>query len=60
MPAVTVATAQAAACLNNNRVSIPKYIQLSYRTEQDPSRVISKGIRDNTHHKGSANAVART
>jgi hypothetical protein len=42
MPAVTVATAQAAACLNNNCISIPKYLRLSCRAEQDPVRVVSR------------------
>jgi tetratricopeptide (TPR) repeat protein len=55
-----LAIAQAAAYLNRNRMSVPKYLQLLQSTEQDMVALLSREFRDNTRYIGSANAVATT
>ncbi|KAF2994669.1 hypothetical protein E8E13_001284 [Curvularia kusanoi] len=55
-----LAIAQAAAYLNRNRLSIPKYLQLLRSTEQDLVHMMSREFRDDTRYKGSKNAVATT
>jgi hypothetical protein len=55
-----LAIAQAAAYLNKNRMSIPKYLHLLRNTEEDLVQVMGQEFRDATRYKASANAVART
>jgi len=55
-----LAIAQAAAYLNRNRMSVAKYLQLLWSTEQDIVALMSREFRDDTRYKESANAVATT
>ncbi|KAI3322899.1 hypothetical protein HD806DRAFT_544955 [Xylariaceae sp. AK1471] len=55
-----LAIAQAAAYLNQNQMSISKYLALLLRTEQDMVSLMSRGFHDNTRYRGSQNAVATT
>jgi tetratricopeptide (TPR) repeat protein len=55
-----LAIAQAAAYLNQNQMSIRKYVTLLRSTEQDLVSLMSREFHDNTRYRGSQNAVATT
>jgi hypothetical protein len=55
-----LAIAQAAAYLNMNQTTIPRYLWLLHNTEQDLVGLMSEDFRDDTRYKGSANAIATT
>ena len=55
-----LAIAQAAACLNRTCMSVAKYKELLWSTEQDIVALMSKKFRDDTRYKGIANTVAIT
>ena len=55
-----LAIAQAAACLNRNRISIREYLRLLRNMELDLVVLMSREFRDDTRYKGTANAVATT
>ena len=55
-----LAIAQAAAYLNQNQISIQKYLALLQKTEQDLVSLMSREFHDKTRYRGSQNAVATT
>lgn len=55
-----LALAQAAAYLNENRLTLAQYLWLLKNTEQDIISLMSREFRDDTRYKDSANAVATT
>lgn len=55
-----LAIAQAAAYLNENKISVSKYLFLLRNTEQDMASLLSREFRDRTRYKDSTNAVATT
>ncbi|KAI8630073.1 TPR-like protein [Xylariaceae sp. FL1651] len=55
-----LAIAQAAAYLNQNQISIQKYLLLLQKTEQDLVSLMSREFHDKTRYRGSQNAVATT
>ncbi|KAJ2997857.1 hypothetical protein NUW58_g514 [Xylaria curta] len=55
-----LAIAQAAAYLNQNQMSIKKYLSLLWNTEQDLVNLVSREFHDDTRYPGSQNAVATT
>ncbi|KAI0466857.1 hypothetical protein F4859DRAFT_518693 [Xylaria cf. heliscus] len=57
-----LAIAQAAAYINQNKISIRKYLTLLQNKEQDQELVslMSREFHDNTRYQGSQNAVATT
>ncbi|KAI3343365.1 hypothetical protein F4824DRAFT_493613 [Ustulina deusta] len=55
-----LAIAQAAAYLNQNQMSIQKYLELLQNTEQDLVSLMSREFHDKTRYQGSQNAVAIT
>ncbi|KAI1426992.1 hypothetical protein F5Y12DRAFT_739426 [Xylaria sp. FL1777] len=55
-----LAISQAAAYLNQNQISIRKYLALLRSTEQDLISLMSRELHDNTLYRRSQNAVATT
>jgi len=55
-----LAITQAAAYLNQNPISITKYLSLLLGTEQSVIGLMSRQFHDSTRYKGSQNAVATT
>ncbi|OQE46643.1 hypothetical protein PENCOP_c001G07899 [Penicillium coprophilum] len=55
-----LAIAQAAAYLNENKISVSKYLYLLRNTEQDMASLLSREFRDRTRYKYSKNAIATT
>lgn len=55
-----LAIAQAAAYLNENKISVFKYLHLLRSTEQDMASLLSREFHDRTRYKDSTNALATT
>ncbi|KFY32215.1 hypothetical protein V493_00408, partial [Pseudogymnoascus sp. VKM F-4281 (FW-2241)] len=55
-----LAIAQAAAYLNQNQISVPKYLGLLHGTEQSRVSLMSREFHDRTRYEGSQTAVATT
>ncbi|KAH8646409.1 P-loop containing nucleoside triphosphate hydrolase protein, partial [Tricladium varicosporioides] len=55
-----LAIAQAVAYLNQNQISVRKYLELLRGTEQSKVRLLSREFYDSTRYKDSQNAVATT
>ncbi|RSL81495.1 hypothetical protein CEP51_005792 [Fusarium floridanum] len=55
-----LAIAQAAAYLNRNKITIPRYLELLRGTEQEMISLLSREFPDRTRYRESKNAVATT
>jgi hypothetical protein len=55
-----LAITQAAAYLNTTQVSIPEYLRLLRKADQEAASLMSREFYDGTRYKGSQNAIATT
>ncbi|ORY62365.1 uncharacterized protein BCR38DRAFT_517816 [Pseudomassariella vexata] len=57
---IPLAITQGAAYLNQNQLSIQRYLELLQGTEQNMVSLMTREFHDNTRYRGSQNAVAST